>query len=58
MRCSCEMLAEEVHHALGRGIVEEPSQVLCSFTGKLLTSGEELVFIGGKRGFAVPRMSQ
>ena len=53
--CSRKMLAEEFHHALGRGVVEKPFEVLCSFASEFLTSGEEFVFIGSKCGFAVPR---
>ena len=51
--CSRKVLTEEFHHALGRGIVEEPFEVLCRFTSECLASGEEFLLISGKCDFAI-----
>jgi len=47
------MLAEQVDHALRRGLVEKPHEVLCGLSGNLSASGEEALFIRGERGFDV-----
>src|SRR5580658_8940132 len=51
----CKMLAEQVDHTLGCGIVEKPFEVLRSLPRKFFASRKEVVFIGGKCGFDLMR---
>ena len=47
------MLFEQGDHALRRGIVEKPLEVLRGLIGYFGASREEVVFVRGERGFDV-----